>query len=81
MTRTANEQEDTMSVETVSFTAHDRCDRCGSQALSVARKAGRSDLLFCGHHNREHEPELLTQGWEVIFDAATYESYRQPVAV
>ena len=78
---TSTEQEDTMSVETVSFTAHDRCDRCGSQALAVARKAGLVDLLFCNHHKDKHEDALLDNGWEVVFDQATYESYRQPVAV
>ena len=36
---TTIEQEDAMSVEIVSFTALDRCDRCGSQALAVARKS------------------------------------------
>lgn len=70
-----------MSVETVSFTAHDRCDRCGSQALMVAEKDGNADLLFCAHHTRRHEDALLAQGWTVTFDQATYESYRQPVAV
>lgn len=68
-------------VEAISFTALDRCDRCGSQALAVARKAGLSDLLFCNHHRAKHEDALLAQGFEVVFDSATYESYRQPVAV
>ena len=64
-----------MSVETQSFTANDRCDRCRSQALSVARKAGREDLLFCAHHKTRHEDALITQGWTVVFDAETYDSY------
>lgn len=68
-------------VELVSFSALDRCDRCGSQALAIARKEGLADLLFCNHHRRRHEDALITQGFEVVFDAATYESYREPVAV
>lgn len=73
------EQGDAMSM--VSFTANDRCDRCGSQALAVARKVGLSDLLFCNHHKDKFEGSLLDSGWEVVFDQATYDSYRQPVAV
>ena len=70
-----------MSVETVSFTAHDRCDRCGSQALTIAEKPGHTELLFCGHHTNKNEDALLAQGWTVTFDQATYESYRAPLDV
>jgi len=68
-------------VEAISFSALDRCDRCGSQALAVARKEGLQDLLFCNHHRQRHEDALIAQGFEVVFDFATYESYREPVAV
>lgn len=35
----------------------DRCDRCGAQAKSrVHLVAG--DLLFCGHHFRQHADAL-----------------------
>lgn len=81
MTHIATEQEDTMSVETVSFTAHDRCDRCGSQALMIAAKSDNADLMFCNHHKDKYEDSLLAQGWTVTFDQATYESYRAPVGV
>jgi len=67
-------------LETASFDAYDRCDRCGSQALALARKTGFTDLLFCGHHHRTHEDALITSGWAVVFDHSTYEGYRQPVA-
>lgn len=70
-----------MSVKTVSFTALDRCDRCGAQALSLCTKPELSDLMFCGHHTARHEDALLATGWTVTFDYATYESYRTPVAV
>jgi hypothetical protein len=38
-----------------SLTALDRCDRCNAQAyVRVTLAAG--ELLFCGHHAREHAP-------------------------
>jgi hypothetical protein len=36
----------------------DRCDRCGAQAYARVELAGGSDLLFCAHHARIHEPKL-----------------------
>jgi hypothetical protein len=37
------------------LTAVDRCDRCGAQAyVRVVLPVG--ELLFCGHHAREHAP-------------------------
>ncbi|TIC81483.1 hypothetical protein E8D34_17505 [Nocardioides sp. GY 10113] len=39
------------------LTAEDRCDRCGAQAyLRVELAIG--ELLFCGHHAREHGAAL-----------------------
>jgi hypothetical protein len=46
----------------------DRCDGCSAQAFMVARKdiEGKTmELLFCGHHGREAEPQLIAQGFEV----------------
>lgn len=39
------------------LTALDRCDRCGAQALVRATLA-HGDLLFCGHHARQHSEAL-----------------------
>ena len=40
-----------------SLTAADRCDRCSAQArVRVTLPAG--ELLFCGHHAKEHESRL-----------------------
>ena len=39
------------------LTALDRCDRCGAQALVRATLA-HGDLLFCGHHARQHAEAL-----------------------
>lgn len=40
------------------LTAVDRCDRCGAQAYVRARLTSGGELLFCGHHGREHLPKL-----------------------
>lgn len=39
------------------LTAHDRCDRCGAQALVRATLA-HGELLFCGHHGRQYGQAL-----------------------
>ena len=55
--------------EMVSFTALDRCDRCGAQAYAQADKPGQpSALLFCDHHSRKFKDSLLSQGWAVTWD-------------
>lgn len=36
------------------LTASDRCDRCGAQAYVQVVLASGGELLFCGHHAREH---------------------------
>lgn len=42
------------------FTAQDRCDRCGAQArLRAVLPVG--ELLFCSHHSREHYVQIQTQ--------------------
>ena len=39
------------------LSAHDRCDRCGSQAyVSVILSGGQ--LHFCAHHYQQHELAL-----------------------
>ena len=38
--------------------ASDRCDRCGAQAYVRAILAGGGELLFCGHHARQHETKV-----------------------
>lgn len=57
---------------TVVLTAAHRCDRCGAQAfvlLSVfVPDSGNRELLLCGHHYREHEPQLLHSGVQVMLD-------------
>lgn len=40
------------------MTSADRCDRCGAQAYVRATLPNGGELLFCGHHGREHAPRL-----------------------
>ncbi|AOS62490.1 DUF7455 domain-containing protein [Actinoalloteichus hymeniacidonis] len=40
------------------LTAADRCDRCGAAAQVRAVLPSGGELLFCGHHAREHESRL-----------------------
>lgn len=61
----------------LTLTALDRCDRCGAQAYHTATKPGNAELLFCGHHYREHRDALLNAYWLVTSD----ESPLEPVPV
>lgn len=42
----------------VVLTAEDRCDRCGAAAVVRAVLPTGGELLFCGHHAREHSSRL-----------------------
>lgn len=56
---------DTVAVEESPLTAHDRCDHCGAQAVSVIRSLERAvALMLCGHHTRKHAA-ALPNGWTV----------------
>lgn len=49
--------EDVELPDSESFTAADRCDRCGAQAYyRYTFKAG--DLLFCRHHQNKYKASL-----------------------
>jgi hypothetical protein len=49
----------TTAVATRELTAMDRCDRCGAQAyVRVVLGSSGGELLFCGHHARQHEAQL-----------------------
>lgn len=49
----------TALARTPALTALDRCDRCGAQAL-VRAQLERGELLFCGHHARQHAEALAS---------------------
>lgn len=40
------------------LTAVDRCDRCGAQAYIRVVLSTGGELLFCGHHGRQHDEKL-----------------------
>ncbi|MFC5338282.1 DUF7455 domain-containing protein [Leucobacter denitrificans] len=46
------------------MSALDRCDSCGAQAYVRAELSG-SELLFCAHHAKKHEPKLrpIADSW------------------
>lgn len=47
----------TTVLDQVTFTADDRCDRCGAQArMRAVMPFG--ELLFCGHHAKQHGDKL-----------------------
>lgn len=50
-----------------SLSANDRCDRCSAQAYTKW-VLEESELLFCNHHNEEHEPVLLAQDFVLYID-------------
>ncbi|MET7994088.1 hypothetical protein ABZU76_24660 [Amycolatopsis sp. NPDC005232] len=47
------------------LTAVDRCDRCGAAAQVRAVLSSGGELLFCGHHAREHEAKLKELAAEI----------------
>jgi len=57
---------------TLVLTAADRCDRCGAGAYVVVSvfvpDSGDHELLFCAHHYRQHESQLLFSGARVLLD-------------
>ncbi|MEI8056431.1 MAG: hypothetical protein WCI29_03435 [Actinomycetes bacterium] len=55
---------------TTPLTALDRCDRCGAQAYVRVTLTAGGDLLFCGHHFREHEARLRPLALEVLDQTA-----------
>lgn len=58
----------------IEFTAHDRCDRCGAQAYTLAKNPDFGELLFCAHHSREYRLNLFQEGWSISDDAEGLES-------
>jgi len=55
---------------TTQLTALDRCDRCGAQAYVRVILAAGGELLFCGHHFREHEARLRPLSLDVQDETA-----------
>jgi Zn ribbon nucleic-acid-binding protein len=51
------------------LTAADRCDRCSAAAQVRALLPSGGELLFCGHHAREHEERLRALEAEIQRDS------------
>ena len=49
------------------LTGLDRCDRCAAAAQLIALLPA-GELLFCGHHAREHRARLTDIGARLIPD-------------
>ena len=47
------------------LTAMDLCDRCGAQAYVRVMLPGSGELLFCGHHSRQHAEALAKVAIEI----------------
>ena len=53
----------------IEFTAHARCDECGSRAYHSAHKENAaSELLFCFHHIKIQRDKLKQDGWTITDD-------------
>ena len=70
---TSSEAETTMPGDDVllpPLTPLDRCDACRAQAYVRVRLADGGELLFCGHHFREHEARLRPLASDVLDETA-----------
>lgn len=47
------------------LTAADVCDRCGARAYVRVLLPGKSELLFCAHHARQHSEALAKVAVEI----------------
>lgn len=56
------EEKESVENQEWKLTAHDRCDRCGSQAY-VKIVGSTGELLFCGHHYNKivNDPNAYTK--------------------
>jgi hypothetical protein len=61
------------------FTALDRCDRCGAQAF-VRAVLTSGDLLFCAHHGRAYGDILATTALAVEDGSETINKKPSPSA-
>jgi ribosomal protein S14 len=58
----------------IEFTAADRCDRCGAQAMVLAKSEDTgSELQFCAHCVRENKDHLRDDGWFFVADGVEAE--------
>ena len=48
----------TVTMQRPTLSATDRCDGCGAPAYVRVELADGAELLFCGHHARQHADKL-----------------------
>jgi hypothetical protein len=48
------------------LTAHDRCDKCGSQAYVLVIFESENSLTFCGHHWNQYAEKLIALAIDVV---------------
>ena len=60
----------TLSPDARTFTAADRCDRCGARAYVRACLSGGGELTFCRHHANEYAPKLREIASNIVEDGA-----------
>jgi NADH dehydrogenase FAD-containing subunit len=65
--------------ETDQLNAHDRCDRCNSQAY-VWVNGVTGDLLFCAHHFAKNEEKLRAYAFEIVDERHKLEVKRESSA-
>jgi hypothetical protein len=56
----------TRSLAYAPLTVFDRCDRCGAAAITRAVLPSGGELLFCGHHTRQHQVRLQELAAELL---------------
>jgi len=74
------EADVTTAVAPAPLTAEDRCDRCGAQAYLRVELASGGELLFCGHHAREHGDALKEIATSVQDETHKLSDKPEPVA-
>lgn len=57
-------------MNTVELTLNDRCDAdCTAAAQAVAKLDSGSELMFCGHHLKKFEENLVSSGFKILVKA------------
>lgn len=51
-------EDEAPDVKTYELKVADRCDQCGAQAFVVTAHDA-SELMWCAHHYRQHEDQLV----------------------
>lgn len=70
MTETATAAPEVEEPTTVELTLNDRCDaECTAAAQGVAKLDSGSELMFCGHHLKKFEENLVSSSFKILMKA------------